>query len=239
LYPEIRTAAPLETSDDREHNVFEIVAHLAVPKLWTPAEGTHPYRASFAALSLYSILETPEEGRIAPFEVAYPLRYNYTIRLGLPFDLPVTPQQHEEVESAALRLRFTSSGGGREAVYAYDLATKADHARGADLAAHATALRRARVLLERAVTYRSPELEGRNWWAIAGGVLLLPLLAWGAIRWSRFQPRSAPREFDPRFDPNLAKMVAVQSRTAACRLSVSTGHSAPVVSRSAPPEVRM
>src|SRR6185437_15357141 len=72
--------------------------------------------------------------------------------------------------------------------YTFDLASTRGSIAPEDLAEHAAAIQKARAQLVRKVTVPVLAPEGPNWPMIAGTVLLLPLLGWGARKADRYRP---------------------------------------------------
>jgi hypothetical protein len=198
-FPGIRESAKLEQSDDRERNELRVVAHFAIPRLWSWRESEGCYAASFFPVGWERLLRAPPSTEAVPIAWVYPLQMRYEISVDLPFDLtPTSADVH--ASGPAFDYHVISDYEHRRLHYAYDLVSRTKVVLPSQRDAHAEAVDRVAATFRRTITHRKRPADGPNWSAIVAALGCVPFLLFLTYRVYRYEPRAsaAPRTGDAR-----------------------------------------
>jgi transglutaminase-like putative cysteine protease len=187
-FPRVEARAPREHADDRARNRLRVVGRYRIPGFWAWDIPESRYKVDLQSTLMGEVLKHPGElRRNSPLAFAHPLLTSHRMMVELPDDWTVNEDVGSEA-SMAFAFRHSRKYASRRMEVAWELRSKRSFVLAAELAEHSAAVERARLHLTTSVTHRPNPPDGINWAALFGLALLLPAMAYGAVRAWRWSP---------------------------------------------------
>lgn len=203
--PDIRSTAPLQMTDDPEHNVVTLVERYVIDAFWT--DGQRDFDGS-------SVLAQVKRPRIArrtmPLAVEHPVHLLHRVRFEMTEPLAVQGPSLGQVDGPASHFEYDYrlEEGGRRMLLDYRYRSLADAVQPAQLAAHLKALDETKAHLGFQVSRPSGGRDSHSfteWWPFFVGMLgvggfFLFLGSNPRARLAELRARRRKRDFSRKFE---------------------------------------
>lgn len=128
LYPDIEKVETIQLEDNREGNILIVKEKYRIPTFWKLLDDNeNVLYCEFYPQTLESYFNVSKSAqRIAPYRLAHPLEYNHEIRINIPEEWNIAPNQ-VNIENDYYQYDYAVSYAAREVLISTRYRTKASH----------------------------------------------------------------------------------------------------------------